>query len=201
MARTLVHLVRHAEVDNAGHVVYGRLPGFHLTRAGLSSATALGRFFREQDVRLVAASPLERAQETAQAVAAAVGLEVRTDVRLTEAANRFEGTRFGAAPLSRHPLQLRHLANPLMPTWGEHYDEQAVRMSAAVVAACEAVGGGAAVLVSHQAPIWSLRCRLTGRRAWGRPGRRECAFASVTSLAFAGEQLVSVSYAEPASFA
>ena len=28
---TVVHLVRHGEVRNPGHVIYGRLPDFHLS--------------------------------------------------------------------------------------------------------------------------------------------------------------------------
>lgn len=200
MPRTLIHLVRHAQAGNAAGVVYGRLPGFHLSGLGRTMASALGTYFEGQDVRVVLASPLERAQETAAEIARAVGLEVLTDVRLTEAANRFQGAEFGPAYLVRHPARLRHLANPVLPTWGEHYRNQATRMYAAMLDARESVEGAAAVLVSHQAPIWSLRCRLAGQPPWGRPSRRECGLASVTTLTFEAGHLVSVAYTEPVRF-
>ncbi|MBX5447563.1 MAG: histidine phosphatase family protein, partial [Acidothermus cellulolyticus] len=34
VTRTIVHLLRHGEVFNPRHVLYGRLPGFHLSEAG-----------------------------------------------------------------------------------------------------------------------------------------------------------------------
>ena len=35
---TRVHLVRHGEVENSGKVLYGRLPGYHLSAMGRQMA-------------------------------------------------------------------------------------------------------------------------------------------------------------------
>src|SRR5215470_12663952 len=88
---TVVHLLRHGEVSNPGRVLYGRLPGFHLSPDGEHMAKAAAAFLAGRDVTLLLSSPLERALETAAPVAAQFGLEVRVDERLIEPWNHFEG--------------------------------------------------------------------------------------------------------------
>ena len=77
--RTVVHLMRHGEVHNPAGVLYGRLPGYHLSELGRQMADAAAADLAANDVRLVVASPLERAQETAAPIAASHGLAVETD--------------------------------------------------------------------------------------------------------------------------
>src|SRR5437763_15184254 len=84
---TVVHLVRHGEVHNPEGVLYGRLPGFHLSTAGRQMAEAVAAALARRDVGLVVSSPLERARETAEPIAAAHGLTVGTDERLLESLN------------------------------------------------------------------------------------------------------------------
>jgi broad specificity phosphatase PhoE len=71
-------------------------------------------------------------------------------------------------------------------------------MLRAVEAARDAARGSAAVCVSHQLPIWTLRLHLEGRRYAHDPRRRQCGLASVTSVTYEGERVAGVSYAEPA---
>ena len=91
MPETVVHLVRHGQVENPRRVLYGRLPGYHLSRRGQAQAELLAGYFADAPLAAVVASPLERAQQTATPIAAAHGLEVRTDLRLIETSNIFEG--------------------------------------------------------------------------------------------------------------
>src|SRR5205823_9825507 len=58
--RTTVHLLRHGEVFNPTKVLYGRLPDFHLSDAGVAMAEAAARAVTGRDVVRVVASPLER---------------------------------------------------------------------------------------------------------------------------------------------
>ena len=94
-ARTVVHLMRHGEVHNPTGVLYGRLPDFHLSDLGREMAETVGAHLGEHDVTAVVASPLDRAQETASAIACAHGLPIITDERVVEADNYFEGKTFG----------------------------------------------------------------------------------------------------------
>jgi broad specificity phosphatase PhoE len=195
--RTTVHLLRHGEVFNPEGILYGRLPGFRLSDAGEAMAERAARWFEGRDVVHLVSSPLERAQQTAAPIAESLGLPVQLDERLIEAANAFEGTRFGRRSLA-DPATLWRLRNPLRPSWGEPYTEIAARMLRAVEDARDAARGHAAVCVSHQLPIWTVRMHLEGRRYAHDPRRRECGLASVTSVTYEGDRVVGTSYAEPA---
>lgn len=196
---TFVHLVRHGEVDNPNGVLYGRLPGYHLSRRGEAMAARLGEFFADRDVAVVTASSLERAQESAAPVAAAHGLPVLVDDRLIEAGNHLEGMRIdGGRALLTHPRVWPRLCNPLTPSWGEPYERIADRMAAAADAARNAATGREAVLVTHQLPVETLRRDLEGRRLWHDPRARQCSLASVTTLMFLDDRLISIEYTEPA---
>jgi broad specificity phosphatase PhoE len=196
---TVVHLVRHGEVENPQRVLYGRLAGFRLSAEGRVMAKAAADFLAGRDVTVLRSSPLERALETAEPIAAQFGLEVVVDERLIEPWNHFEGMTFGVGDGSlRKPSHWMYLRNPFRPSWGEPYAEVAARMNAAMSDARRAAGGHEAVLVSHQLPIWIARRCFDGRRLWHDPRRRQCALASVTSFTYSGDEIVAASYAEPA---
>ncbi len=196
---TIVHLLRHGEVDNPHGIIYGRLPGYHLSANGRAMADAAADYFAGRAVVALFCSPLERAQETARPVAERLGLPIVTDDRLIESWNHFEGQRFGVGDGSlRHPAHWPYLANPFRPSWGEPYRQVAVRVQAAVETAREAAAGREAVCVTHQLPIWVTRRAAEGRRLWHNPAMRECALGSVTSFTYSGDQLTGVSYTVPA---
>jgi broad specificity phosphatase PhoE len=196
---TIVHLLRHGEVYNPQGIIYGRIPGYHLSEDGQIMAKAAADFLAERDVVSVFSSPLERAQETAAPVAERFGLGIVTDDRLIEPWNHFEGTTFGVGDGSlRHPEHWPYLIDPFRPSWGEPYREVTARVLAAIATAREAGRGHEVVCVSHQLPIWVTRRLVEGRRLWHNPKRRQCALASVTSFAYSGDLITGVSYAEPA---
>lgn len=198
MTRTVVHVLRHGEVHNPGRLLYGRLPGFRLSEVGARQAELVAAHLAEHEVTHVVASPLQRAQETAEPVAARHRIEVATDERLIEADNAFEGKRVSVGDGAlRDPRNWPVLHNPFRPSWGEPYLELARRMLAAVHRAREQAAGSEAVCVSHQLPIWTLRRYLTGQRLWHHPRRRQCALASLTSLVFTEDVLTAVLYTEP----
>ena len=197
---TVVHLLRHGEVHNPTGVLYGRLPGFHLSERGLQMAQMVGDHLASHDVTCVVASSLERAQETAAPIAAPHALPVTTDDRVIEAGNYFEGRTFGVGDGSlRRPQHWPRLINPFRPSWGEPYEEIAARMLAAIADARDAARGHEAVLVSHQLPVWTARRRLEGKRLWHDPRRRECRLASLTTFTYLGDELESITYSEPAA--
>ena len=194
---TVVHLLRHGEVDNPSGVLYGRLPGYQLSATGRQMAAAAADFFSERPVAAVFSSPLERAQETAHPVAERLGLEIITDGRLIESANVLQGKTITMAQLALNPLNWRHLWNPFTPSWGEPYRHVVARMSAVIERAREAGRGREAVCVSHQLPIWVSRLAAENKHLWHNPNSRQCALGSVTSLTFSGAELRGVSYTVP----
>jgi broad specificity phosphatase PhoE len=199
VTRTIVNLVRHGEVDNPTGVLYGRLAGFRLSPAGERMAQLAADALEGRNVRVVVSSPLERAVQTAEVIAERFGVTVRTDDRLIESSNAFEGMKFGVGDGAlRKPANWRHLYNPFRPSWGEPYAAVAARMLGACSDARKAAEGAEAVLVSHQLPIWVARRAVEGLRLWHRPDRRECALASITSLVYQDGVITDVDYQEPA---
>ncbi|MFT4189709.1 MAG: histidine phosphatase family protein [Aeromicrobium sp.] len=198
--RTIVHLMRHGEVHNPDGVLYGRLPEFYLSDLGHEMARRSGAYLAERDVTHLVASPLERAQQTAQPLAEAKDLRIATDDRVIEAGNQFEGKVVGVGPKAfLKPSNWWLLRNPWKPSWGEPYTEIAERMKIAVVDAREAARGHEAVIVSHQLPVWVARLAFEGKPFAHDPRNRECTLASVTSLIFDDDTYVGFEYAEPSA--
>ncbi len=196
---TVVHLLRHGEVENPKGVIYGRIPGFGLSEDGRMMAKAAADYLAERDVVAIFTSPLERAKETAEPLAERFSLEPIVDERLIEPWNHFEGLVFGVGDGSLKRFEhWWYLRNPFTPSWGERYRLVAQRMLAAMSDARDAARGHEVVCVSHQLPIWVTRRSVEGKRLWHHPSNRECALASVTSFTFTGDTITSVSYAEPA---
>ena len=66
-------LVRHAAHDHLGRILSGRMPGVPLSGAGRAQAAALGARLSAEPLRAIQSSPVQRARETADAIAAAAG--------------------------------------------------------------------------------------------------------------------------------
>ncbi len=117
------------KVHNPDHVLYGRLPGYHLSANGRMMARRRRRFFDGRPVAAIFASPLERAQETAQPVAERLSVPIVTDDRLIESGNVLEGKSVSLASLAAEPGELGgYLWNPFQPSWGEPYTKIAARV-------------------------------------------------------------------------
>jgi broad specificity phosphatase PhoE len=197
---TVVHLLRHAEVHNPAGILYGRLPDFHLSDLGQLMAERVAQTVARRDISHVVASPLERAQETAAPSVRRLELDIVTDRRVIEAGNHFEGKTFGVGDGAlRRPTSWWHLRNPARPSWGEPYKQIAARMLAAMTDARDAARGHEAMVVSHQLPVWIARSAVEGRHFLHDPRRRQCTLCSLTSFTYVGDEIVSVSYSEPAA--
>lgn len=196
--RTTVHLVRHGEVFNPEKLLYGRLPGYRLSSLGEEMAQRVGEHLSTRDITHLAASPLQRAQQTAGPLATLRGLEIHSDDNLLEATNVFEGKRVSVGDgVLRMPSAWRHLYNPFKPSWGEPYVEVAARMRVAITTARDAARGHEAALVSHQLPIWIARLDVERRRFAHDPRSRQCSLASITSITFEDDEISVISYSEP----
>ncbi len=198
--KTIVHMLRHGEVFNPKKILYGRLPGFRLSELGEQMAKAAAASLAGHDVTYLAASPLERAQQTAEPFASGFGLPIAVDERLIESANFFEGKRFAVGDGAlRDPRNWWVLRDPVTPSWGEAYRAIADRMRGALESARQKAEGHEAVCVSHQLPVWILRRSLERKRLWHDPRKRQCGLASLTSFHFEGARLVGIGYSEPAA--
>jgi len=200
MSQTIVHVCRHGQVHNPDGILYGRQPGYGLSDLGRRMAERLGEHFADVPLTHLRVSPLQRARETLAPIAARhPDLEIVVDDRFIEAANHFEGKKFGTSnSVLLRPSSWWYFRNPLRPSWGEPYVQIAARMRVAIADAAAAAGeGGQAVVVSHQLPIWIARLAAEERRLWHDPRSRQCTLASLTSLQFDGDRLTAIVYTEP----
>ncbi|MDQ3982137.1 MAG: histidine phosphatase family protein [Actinomycetota bacterium] len=189
-----VHLVRHGEVENPKGVIYGRLPGYHLSERGKGQARAAARRLADADLAAVWASPLERAQETAAEIAEPHGLEVVTDERLIESGNTFEGVGRTVWHLISNPAHWWRFRNPLRPSWGESFGEIRERMTAAIAEAAAGAETREVAIVSHQTPVLVARLALARRRVPPWLAGTPCETGSVTTMTLENGAVLSASY-------
>jgi broad specificity phosphatase PhoE len=140
-------------VDNPKGLIYARLPGFPLAPDGLRQARQLGTKLANAPVSAVYASPLERALQTAQALAEPHGLPVTPDERLIEWSFwvRWAGTSWADLP-TREPEVAAYERDPA----GVHPEDPLSQVGGRVLEwAREAAQahGGVVFGVSHEAPL------------------------------------------------
>ncbi|MGW7083407.1 bifunctional RNase H/acid phosphatase [Streptomyces sp. NPDC054871] len=144
-------------------------------------------------IQAIVSSPLKRCQETAQVVAARLGLDVRIDEGLRETDfGAWEGLTFGEVR-ERQPEELNAwLASPdAAPPGGESFTAVADRVSATRDRLAAEYAGRTVLLVTHVTPIKTLV-----RLALGAPPeslfRMELSAASVSAVAYYGDGNASV---------
>ncbi|KAA8816409.1 histidine phosphatase family protein [Bifidobacterium callitrichos] len=216
MSATTIHFVRHGKVYNPDHLLYERLPDFHLSDVGRRMAEATARYIAESPqmntVAAVYSSPLDRTRETAGAILDALNpvrrsrgeapLELVTDERVIEAGNEFRGKRIGhgEGALWRNG-NWKLVRNLWRPSWGESYAHIAKRVGDFAREKVREHAGEQIIVVSHESPIWSFRHLLETGHAEHWMFLRHTALASITSITFDSEtgRVMSITYVDPAA--
>ncbi|KFJ00464.1 Gpm phosphoglycerate mutase [Bifidobacterium porcinum] len=215
MPSTTIHFIRHGKVENPDHLLYERLPGFHLSDLGRRMAEATADYAAADsqlsDVVAVYSSPLDRTRETAGIILDALNkvraergeepLELQTDSRIIEAGNEFRGKRIGYG--EGGAVAQRELASRMQSveaSWGESYQHIAARVGDFAQEKVREYAGKQIIAVSHESPIWSYRHLLETGHPEHNMFLRHTALASVTSITYDSEtgKMLSISYADPA---
>lgn len=177
-AKTIIHFVRHGEVENPSHIRYGRLHGYHLSAMGRKQAEQSGQYFLHRPIKHIYSSPLERAQQTASLLGLALPyVPISLDARLLEIKTppKYEGhTRnldfhypFDASPEAETEAQVVQRLRSFI--------EERVAQHA----------GQEIIAVSHGDPI-ALLINASLYKTYDPQGDPYPAFASVTSFVFEG---------------
>ena len=89
---TTLYLMRHGEVHNPQAILYGRLPGYRLSEAGIEQARAAGKWLADKAIRAIYCSPMQRARQTAAIVADChTNIAPIVDERIIEVSTPYEG--------------------------------------------------------------------------------------------------------------
>ena len=148
---TTLLLARHGLTPLTGPVLAGWTPDVHLSEAGRAQAEALAVRLASLELDAIVSSPLERCQETAQAIAGDRAVEVLTDERFGEC-HYGDWTGRPIAELAKDPLWPVVQAHPSAVTFpgGESLSAVQHRAVAAVREWNERLGPKAVYLVcSH----------------------------------------------------
>lgn len=190
---TTIYLVRHGAIVNPSRILYGSLPGYPLSEQGRRDALIIARTFKRTGVSpcVIAASPLERAQETAEIIARELGAgRAGTDDRLKE---WNMGTWEGGL-IKDFVKGSGYYASPMRTEGLEPLEDMAARMAAAVEDTRTKCPGGAAILVSHGEPIAAVIVNLK-HLPWEGIHDLPRPLCSVWKLTFDGAAFISAEYA------
>lgn len=175
--KTTVYLVRHAEVENPNHIIYGRLPGFNLSRAGVAQAQKLHNWFMMKNISAIYTSPLLRCHWTAKIISGK-----KIPVHITEKVTEIDTKWEGLSPSDRKEYEVKeYIKNPTKINLGESAFEVLDRMKRTVEKIAVQNVGKDVVVVSHHGCIVYLRLFYEGMPL-DFLNQTPCANASITSL-------------------
>jgi broad specificity phosphatase PhoE len=167
-------LVRHGETDwNKAHRVQGSNSDIPLNGIGKKQAASLALRLKEEDIQAVYSSPLQRARDTAQAIARPHRLEVKVVPDLLEIdAGELEGVPVSSIGkrLSELLAEMDHDRVPaeggmlgMIPyIGGESLDAVQQRAWGAVQSIVNGHSDGVIVIVSHYFVIMTVICTVLG---------------------------------------
>jgi broad specificity phosphatase PhoE len=162
---TVLHLVRHGQVENPKKIVYGRQRGWRLSDRGRVEAEAVARHLGSRPLARVYTSPLERAVQTATVIAGACGGEVEPREDLIEAmlCAPWEGIPWREVREGRAREWARYLFRPHeVAGVSEDLRALAERMEKSLRAIAGTHPGQQVVVVSHGDPLKAGVLALTG---------------------------------------
>ncbi|MGW0231806.1 bifunctional RNase H/acid phosphatase [Actinopolymorpha singaporensis] len=160
---TTLLLLRHGETERSQAKRFSGSGGedVSLTERGRAQAAAAARSLADRlGVAAVVSSPLRRTRQTAEVVAATLGLPVEVEPGLAETAfGEWDGFTFAEVG-QRWPAELQAwLADTsVAPPGGESFEQVLIRVRAARDRLIRTYGGKTVVVVTHVTPIKLLTC-------------------------------------------
>jgi broad specificity phosphatase PhoE/ribonuclease HI len=152
---TVTHLLRHGQTEHTPERRFSGRNELPLSLTGRAEAEAAAARAAELGIEVVVASPLRRTRETAEIVAAALGLTVELDDDLVELDfGDLEGLTFDEAR-AKHPLATRRFGTDttVAAPGGESVADVGARVARARQRILTRHEGQTVLVVSHVTPI------------------------------------------------
>ena len=161
---TTLLLVRHGNTATTGKLLPGRAPGLHLAETGLRQAERAGERIAElKRVDALYMSPLERARETAAAIAKATGVKPKVDRGLLECDfGDWTGAELKALVKLPEWRTVQRAPSTFRFPNGESFTEMQVRIVTTLDRVRARHQGGTVVCVSHADPIKAAMAHALG---------------------------------------
>jgi len=194
-------LIRHADVENPGKVLYGHLAGFGLSALGRAQAEAVGLSLRDAGIKRIVHSPLQRARETAQIIAvqlpAEVPMEEDNELVESEFSRYLQGVPFWQIPM-RRPLWFVHKARRGTLPGDESIDVMGGRVLRVARRLAREHPGEVVACVSHADPLQAAWILLEGRAHNEREMyRKPVDRAGILSLEIEADRVTALEYVPP----
>ncbi|TMG41587.1 MAG: histidine phosphatase family protein [Chloroflexi bacterium] len=191
-------LMRHADVENPRHILYGYLPGFHLSALGRAQAAEVGQSLRDSGIRRILHSPLDRARETAEIVndqlPIPVPLQPEPALREADFSRYLQGLPYWQVPLLR-PRWFIHKLHRGTTSGDETIKDLGGRVLGVVYRLASEHPGEVSLCVSHADPLQAAWILLDGRPQSEREMyRKMVGRAGMLQLDLDGGRVVSTRY-------
>ncbi|MGE5486353.1 MAG: histidine phosphatase family protein [bacterium] len=160
---SLIYLIRHGETDAIGHTLVGWLPGVPINARGREQATGLVQRLAGVEFAAIYSSPLERAMQTAEPLARALGLEIRECPEVGEF-HFGEWTGASISGLDSDPLwrQFNRFRSRTRAPGGELMSEVQARMVTALERIAERHPDASVAVFSHADAIRAAATHYLG---------------------------------------
>jgi len=157
--------VRHGEVHNPDGVIYAGLDGYGLSDLGRTQAAGVAEALDGVGVVALYSSPLDRAVQTAGAVADRLGLPIRTDERLYEWKHwqQWAGMTWDELRTKGRDAWESYQRDPGSVTSGESLSELGDRVESWLADVARDHREGIVVGVTHLEPLRAILLRLLDR--------------------------------------
>lgn len=159
--------IRHGEVHNPEGIIYSGLPGYGLSNLGRNQARQVADAVKDMNIVALYASPLDRAIETAQAIADVTGAEVRPDIRLHEWRHwaQWAGMTWEELRTKGRDAWEMYRSDPGSVTTGESLEQLADRVESWLADVERDYADGVVIGVAHLEPWRAILLRRLGLNA------------------------------------
>jgi isoleucyl-tRNA synthetase len=158
--------MRHGQAENNITELISSEPNnpHHLTELGRRQAKEAGQYLKDKKIDMIFVSPFIRTRETAEIVAAEIGLP-KNKIITEERVREVKAGVFNGKPISEYRAYFKNLLERFIktPEGGENYSDIRKRVGEFIYDIEEKYSGKNILIVTHDAPLWALKSVASGR--------------------------------------
>ena len=152
--KTIIYFIRHGEVYNPKKILYGRLPGFKLSKLGIETIKEVAKKFKKRGIQYIYASPMLRTRQTAEILGKSLGIKYKISSLINEVNLIFAGM---PTDVFKRDIQKDLYSKKYISLGQESVEEIGERMLKFVQYIKKRHPGEKILVVSHGDPIQILR--------------------------------------------